>query len=98
MVLLFLERTKNRGHSTIDDLTTAAEVTESWFAAKDVSTIRQLYSEVGFGYDEPTAIIKTTNNQPAIWVETGERNLTSRMRHVQIRTRKLLEYIMDQRN
>ena len=51
MVLLFLERTKNRGHSTIDDLTTAAEVTESWLAAKDVSTIRQLYSEVGFGYD-----------------------------------------------
>jgi len=98
MVLLFLERIKNRGHSTIDDLTTAAEVTESWFAAKDVSTIRQLYSEVGFGHDEPTAIIKTTNNQPAIWVETGERNLTSRMRHVQIRTRKLLEYIMDQRN
>jgi hypothetical protein len=55
MVLLFiLERTKNRGHSTIDDLTTAAEVTESGFAAKDVSTIRQLYSEVGFEYDERT--------------------------------------------
>ena len=89
---------KNRGHSTIDDLTTAAEVTESWLAAKYVSTIRQLYSEVGFGYDEPTAIIKTTNNQPAIWVETGERNLTSRMRHVQIRTGKLSEYIMGQWN
>ena len=85
---------KTRGHSTIDDSTTAAEVTECWLAANDVSTFRQLYGEMGFEYDEPTTIYQ--DNQPAIAVATGERNLTSRMRHVQIRTGKLAEYIMDQ--
>jgi hypothetical protein len=51
-------------HTTTDDSTVAAELTEGHFASSDVMGFRTLISEVGCFQEEPTVLYQ--DNQPAI--------------------------------
>ena len=81
-------------HSTIDTSTTAAELTELFLASNDVVGFRNLLREIGFKLQGPTVMYE--DNQPAIAVAEGERNLSSKTKHMDIRTWKLKERIDDQ--
>ena len=81
-------------HSTIDTSTTGAELTELFLASNDVVGFRNLLRDIGFVLQGPTVMYE--DNQPAIAVAEGERNLASKTKHMDIRTWKLKERIDDQ--
>jgi hypothetical protein len=81
-------------HTTIDTSTTAAELTEAFLASNDVMGFRNLMVELGFELEGPTVLYQ--DNQPAIQVAEGERNLGSVTKHMEIRTWKLKERVEDQ--
>jgi hypothetical protein len=80
-------------HTTIDTSTTAAELTEAFLASNDIMGFRNLMTELGFELDGPTVLYQ--DNQPAIQVVEGERNLGSVTKHMSIRTWKLTERVED---
>ena len=53
-------------HTTSDDLTFKAEITECYHASCDVVALRNLMAEVGLFQEEPTLIYQ--DNKPAIAV------------------------------
>jgi len=81
-------------HSTVDTSTTGAELTELFLASNDVMGFRNLLREIGFVLQGPTVMYE--DNQPAIAVAEGERNLAQKTKHLEIRTWKLRERIDDQ--
>jgi hypothetical protein len=81
-------------HSTVDTSTTAAELTEAFLVSNDVMGFRNLLEEMGFQLEGPTVIYE--DNQPAIAVAEGHRNLASKTKHMEIRVWKLRERIDDQ--
>ena len=86
--------TSPQKHSTVDTSTTGAELTELFLASNDVVGFRNLLREIGFVLQGPTVMYE--DNQPAIAVAEGERNLASKTKHMDIRTWKLKERIDDQ--
>jgi len=81
-------------HSTVDTSTTGAELTELFLASNDVMGFRNLLRELGFVLQGPTVMYE--DNQPAIAVAEGERNLAQKTKHLEIRTWKLRERLDDQ--
>lgn len=80
-------------HSTVDVSTTGAELTEAYLASNDVVGFRNLMQELGFRLQGPTTMYE--DNQPAIAVAEGNRNLASKTKHMDIRVWKLRERIDD---
>jgi hypothetical protein len=81
-------------HPTIDVSTTAAEITEAFYCSNDAVGFRNLMEEMGFVLQGPTVIYE--DNQPAIKVLEGNRNLTSKTKHMDIRVWKMRERLDDQ--
>lgn len=76
-------------HPTIDVSTTAAEITEAFYCSNEVMGFRNLMEEMGFVLQGPTVVYE--DNQPAIAVLEGNRNLTSKTKHMDIRVWKMRE-------
>jgi hypothetical protein len=81
-------------HSTVDVSTTGAELTEAFLASNDIVGFRNLLGELGFVLQAPTVLYQ--DNQPAIQIAEGRRNLASKTKHMDIRVWKLRERIDDQ--
>ena len=81
-------------HPTIDVSTTAAEITEAFYCSNEAMGCRNLMDELGFLLQGPTVMYE--DNQPAIAVLEGNRNLTSKTKHMDIRVWKMRERLDDQ--
>ena len=81
-------------HHTVDVSTTGAELTEAFYASNDIVGFRNLLCEIGFRLQAPTVLYQ--DNQPAISVAEGARNLASKTKHMDIRVWKLRERLDDQ--
>ena len=80
-------------HSTVDTSTTSAELTEAFLCSNDIVAFRNLMNELGMVEEKPTVLYQ--DNQPAIQVASGNRNLASKTKHMDIRVWKLRERIDD---
>jgi len=81
-------------HSTVDDSTTSAELTEAYLASNDIVGFRNIMTEMGFVIEEPTVLYQ--DNEPAIQIAERDRNLASKTKHMLIRTWKIRERLDDQ--
>jgi len=70
-------------HTTTDDSTVAAELTEGHFASSDVMGFRTLISEVGCFQEEPTVLYQ--DNQPAIKIANNRGSLARKSKAMDIR-------------
>jgi len=81
-------------HSTTDDSTMKAEITECYFASCDVVALRNLMAEVGLFQHEPTLIYQ--DNKPAIAVAENKGAMSKASKALDIRVYGLRNRIEDQ--
>ena len=81
-------------HTTTDDSTMKAEITECYHASCDVVALRNLMAEVGLFQEEPTLIYQ--DNQPAIQVAENRGVMSKASKALQIRVYGLRNRIEDQ--
>jgi hypothetical protein len=81
-------------HTTTDDSTMKAEITECYHASCDVVALRNLMAEVGLFQEEPTLIYQ--DNQPAIQVAENRGILSKASKALQVRVYGLRNRIEDQ--
>ena len=81
-------------HTTSDDSTMKAEITECYHASCDVVALRNLMAEVGLFQDDPTLIYQ--DNQPAIQVAENRGVMSKASKALQIRVYGLRNRIEDQ--
>jgi hypothetical protein len=74
----------SKRHTTTDDSTTAAELTELYLAACEVEAMRNLNEEIGLKQDGPTVIYQ--DNQAAIQIAMNRGSLSRRTRATETRT------------
>jgi hypothetical protein len=74
----------SKRHSTTDDSTAAAELTEQHLCACDVEGLRNLMEEVGLGQLNPTTIFQ--DNQAAIHIANNRGALAKKTRAMEMRT------------
>jgi hypothetical protein len=74
----------SKRHTTTDDSTTAAELTELYLAACEVEAMRNLNSEIGLEQDGPTTIFQ--DNQAAIQIAMNRGSLSRKTRATETRT------------
>jgi hypothetical protein len=74
----------SKTHSTTDDLTAAAELTEQHLCACDVEGLRNQMTEVGLDQQEPTIIYQ--DNQAAIQIANNRGALAKKTRAMDMRT------------
>ena len=74
----------SKRHTTTDDSTTAAELTELYLAACEVEAMRNLNDEIGLRQDGPTVIYQ--DNQAAIQIAMNRGSLSRRTRATETRT------------
>jgi hypothetical protein len=74
----------SKRHSTTDDSTAAAELTEQHLCACDVEGLRNLMKEVGLEQMEPTKIFQ--DNQAAIHIANNRGALAKKTRAMDMRT------------
>ena len=87
--------TVNSGrHTTTDDSTMKAELTEAFLASTDVIALRNLMAEVGLFQEEPTLLYQ--DNKPAITVAENKGALHKASRALDIRVYALRNRIEDQ--
>ena len=87
--------TYNTGrHTTTDDSTMKAEITEAFFASTDVVALRNLMAEIGLFQEEPTLLYQ--DNKPAISVAENKGSLHKASRALDIRVYALRNRIEDQ--
>ena len=74
----------SKRHSTTDDSTAAAELTEQHLCACDVEGLRNLMEEIGLEQMEPTKIYQ--DNQAAIYIANNRGALAKKTRAMDMRT------------
>lgn len=74
----------SKRHTTTDDSTAAAELTEQHLCACDVEGLRNLMQEIGLGQKEPTIIYQ--DNQAAIQIANNRGALAKKTRAMDLRT------------
>jgi hypothetical protein len=74
----------SKRHSTTDDSTAAAELTEQHLCACDVEGLRNLMQEIGLEQLEPTKIYQ--DNQAAIYIANNRGALAKKTRAMDMRT------------
>jgi hypothetical protein len=83
----------SKRHTTTDDSTTAAELTEAYLAACDVEGFRNLNEEIGIGADGPTVLFQ--DNQAAIQIAMNRGSLSKKTRATEIRTLTIRNKVED---
>ena len=83
----------SKRHTTTDDSTAAAELTEQYLCSCDVEGLRQLMSEVGLHQQQPTVIWQ--DNQAAIWIAMNRGALAKKTRAMNMRTLSVRNKIED---
>jgi hypothetical protein len=83
----------SKRHSTTDDSTAAAELTEQYLCACDVEGLRNLMEEVGLKQMEPTVIYQ--DNQAAIQIANNRGALAKKTRAMDMRTLTVRNKIED---
>ncbi len=83
----------SKKHTTTDDSTTAAELTELHLCACDVLGFRELMKEIGLGQREPTVIFQ--DNQAAIQIAMNRGSLSKKTRAMEVRVFSLQNKIED---
>jgi hypothetical protein len=74
----------SKRHTTTDDSTAAAELTEQHLCACDIEGLRNLMQEIGLGLREPTIIYQ--DNQAAIQIANNRGALAKKTRAMDMRT------------
>ena len=70
-------------HTTTDDSTMKAEITEAFHASSDIVALRNLMAEIGLYQEEPTVLYQ--DNKPAIQVAENKGALNKSSRALDIR-------------
>ena len=83
----------SKRHSTTDDSTTAAELTELYLCSFDVEGLRNLMDEVGLHQELPTTIFQ--DNKPAIQIAMNRGALAKKTRSMSLRTLSVRNKIED---
>jgi hypothetical protein len=83
----------SKKHTTTDDSTTAAELTEAYLCACDVEGFRNLNEEIGLKQDGPTILYQ--DNQSAIQIAMNRGSLSKKTRAMEIRTLTLRNKVED---
>lgn len=83
----------SKRHSTTDDSTAAAELTEQHLCACDVEGLRNLMKEIGLEQIEPTPIYQ--DNQAAIQIAINRGALAKKTRAMEMRTLTIRNKIED---
>jgi hypothetical protein len=83
----------SKKHTTTDDSTTAAELTELHFCACDVVGFRELLKEIGLEQQEPTIIFQ--DNQAAIQISMNRGSLSKKTRAMEVRVFSVRNKIED---
>jgi hypothetical protein len=74
----------SKKHTTTDDSTTAAELTEAYLCACDVEGFRNINEEIGLKADGPTVLYQ--DNQSAIQIAMNRGSLSKKTRAMEVRT------------
>ncbi len=83
----------SKRHTTTDDFTTAAELTELFNCSCDVEGFRNLMNEVGLHQELPTVIFQ--DNLPAIQIAMNRGALAKKTRAMSLRTLSVRDKIED---
>jgi hypothetical protein len=83
----------SKRHSTTDDSTAAAELTELYLCACEVEAMRNLNGEVGLEQDGPTVIYQ--DNQAAIQIAMNRGSLSRKTRATETRTLAIRNKVED---
>ena len=83
----------SKRHTTTDDSTAAAELTEMYLCSCDVEGLRNLMQEVGLCQDGPTLIYQ--DNQPAIQISMNRGALSKKTRAMSMRVLSVRNKIED---
>jgi hypothetical protein len=83
----------SKRHTTTDDSTTAAELTECHLCACDIVGFRELNSEIGLKQSSPTVIYQ--DNQSAIKIAMNRGSLAKKTRAMEIRVFSIRNKIED---
>ena len=83
----------SKRHTTTDDSTTAAELTEQYLCACDAEGLRNLMAEVGLHQERPTIIYQ--DNQPAIHISMNRGALSKKTRAMDMRVLTVRNKIED---
>jgi hypothetical protein len=73
----------SKRHTTTDDSTTAAELTEAYLCACDVEGFRNINEEIGLGAEGPTILYQ--DNQSAIQIAMNRGSLSKKTRAMEVR-------------
>jgi hypothetical protein len=83
----------SKRHTTTDDSTTSAELTECYLCACDIVGFRELMAEVGLKQEDPTIIYQ--DNQSAIKIAMNRGSLAKKTRATEIRVFSVRNKIED---
>ena len=83
----------SKKHTTTDDSTTAAELTEAYLCACDVEGFRNMNEEVGLRQEGPTVLYQ--DNQSAIQIAMNRGSLSKKTRAMEVRTLTLRNKVED---
>jgi hypothetical protein len=83
----------SKKHTTTDDSTTSAELTELHLCACDVLGFRELLKEIGLEQKEPTIIFQ--DNQAAIQISMNRGSLSKKTRAMEVRVFSVRNKIED---
>ena len=83
----------SKRHSTTDDSTTAAEITEQYLCSCDVEGLRSLMAEIGLHQERPTTIYQ--DNIPAIHISMNRGALSKKTRAMDMRVLSVRNKIED---
>jgi hypothetical protein len=85
----------SKRHTTTDDSTAAAELTEQYLCACDVEGLRNLMKEIGLEQMDPTTIYQ--DNQAAIQIANNRGSLAKKTRAMDMRTLTVRNKVEDQK-
>jgi hypothetical protein len=85
----------SKRHTTTDESTTAAELTEAYLCACDVEGFRTLNEEIGLKQMEPTVIWQ--DNQSAIRIAMNRGSLAKKTRAMEVRVLSIRNKVEDMR-
>jgi hypothetical protein len=83
----------SKRHTTTDDSTAAAELTEQFLCACDVEGLRNLMKEIGLEQTEATVIYQ--DNQAAIQIANNRGSLSKKTRSMDMRTLSIRNKVED---
>jgi hypothetical protein len=83
----------SKRHTTTDDSTTAAELTEAYLCACDIEGFRNMNEEIGLKADGPTVLYQ--DNQAAIQITMNRGSLSKKTKATDIRTLTIRNKVED---